>query len=111
MPPKTTNNSRSLRRQADGLELKITGRQRTLRFRIDRIKLAMAARLAAPAMLLVAFGTGVVLEQTGHRRKDPLAYLINAGYAGVRLLASLSLAIRASNRSHQENRVDHVRPN
>ena len=110
MPRQTTNDSRSLRQQAAALELKLAGRHRRLRSRIDRIKQTMAASLASPTLLLVAFGTGVVLEHTSHRRKDSLAYLLNAGYAGVRMLASLSFAIRAANKSHQKENVDHVHP-
>jgi len=110
MPLKTTNKSRSLRRQADRLELKLADRRWTLRLRFDRAKQALVARLSSPTMLLVAFGTGVALEQTSHRRKDSLADLLNAGYAGIRLLASLSYAKRASDRSHQESSVDHVQP-
>jgi len=110
VPRQTTNDSRSLRRQADSLELKLASRHRTLRSRMDRIKQAMAARLASPTMLLVAFGTGVVLEQTSHRRENSLAYLLNAGYAGVRMLASLSFAIRAANKRHQKENVGHVHP-
>lgn len=111
MPLRTDNNSRSLRRQADKLELKIAGRQRTLRFRFNGIKQTILTRLTSPTALLLAFGTGVVLEQTGHRRRNSLAYLLNAGYAGVRLLASLSSAIWMTNRSQQEGSLDHVQPN
>lgn len=110
MPQQTKKNSRSLQRQADTLELKLAGRQRKLRFRIDRIKQAMVARLTSPTTLLVAFGTGVFLEQTSHRRKDTLAYLLNAGYAGIRLLASLSYAVRAFHGKHQESSKCHVQP-
>jgi hypothetical protein len=110
MPLKNTSNSRSLRRQADRLELKLADHQRTLRFRIERSKQTMVARLTSPTTLLVAFGTGVLLEQTSHRRKDSLAHLLNAIYAGIRLLASLSYAVRASDRPHQENSVTHVQP-
>jgi hypothetical protein len=110
MPHQTKKNSRSLRRQADTLELKLACRQRKLWFRIDRIKQAMVARLASPTMLLVAFGSGVVLEQTSHRRKDTLAYLLNAGYAGIRLLESLSYAVWAFHRKHQESSKGHVQP-
>jgi len=110
MTLKSDNRSLSLRKQADGLELKLAGRHRMLRFRIDRIKRAVMSRIASPTALVVGFGVGVVLEKTGDRRKDSLAYLLNSAYASARLLVSLSTMIRAFNRSHLDNKPDNVHP-
>lgn len=108
MPILATSTSRSLRQRADRLELQIAGRRRRLRFRVDGIKHAVIANLASPAMLLVAFGAGVALEKTGHRRSDSLAYLLNASVAAARMLASLSFAIQAATRGPDNDSPDHV---
>lgn len=110
MKTQAANNSRSLRLQADGLEHQLGCRRQRLRLRITGIKQAVIVRLASPAMLLAAFGIGVALEQTSHRRKGSLAYMLNAGYAGARLLATLLSTMRAANRSYRESRPDHVQP-
>lgn len=110
MKPQADNNSRSLRLQADGLEQKLECRQQRLRVRISGIKHAVISKLTSPATLLAAFGIGVALEQTSHRRKGSLAYMLNAGYTGARLLATLLSTMRAANRSYRESSPDHVQP-
>lgn len=109
MPILATSTSRSLRQQASRLEGRLAGRRRRLRFRVDGIKHAMVTNLASPVMLLVAFGTGVALEKTGHRRRDSLVNLLHAGDAAVRMLASLSFAVRAATQNPDDDSHHHVR--
>lgn len=82
--------AQSLRRQVAGLEQQLVLRRRRLRDGVAEISRKTATRMVSPGVLLVAFGVGVALEQSGHRRGWSLPTALDATNAGLRLLLTFS---------------------
>lgn len=88
--------SQSLRRQVAALEQQLVLRRRRLRDVAAGISRKTATRMVSPGVLLVAFGVGVALEQSGHRRGWSLPNALDATNAGLRLLLTFSSLERRS---------------
>jgi hypothetical protein len=81
-----------LRQQVAGLERQVVLRRQRLRDVAARFSRKTASRMVSPGVLLVAFGAGVALEQSGHPRDWSLPSALDAANAGLRLLLTFSSA-------------------
>jgi len=84
--------SQSLRQQVAGLERQLVLRRQRLRDVAARFSRKTASQMVSPGVLLLAFGVGVALEQSGQPRCWSLPTALDAANAGFRLLLTFSSA-------------------
>jgi len=99
--------SHSLIRQVNALEMQIMSHHRNLKSVEAGFKRKITAGMVSPGSLLAAFGIGVVMQQTNHRRGWSPATVVAAADASIRLLLWFTSPLQAGNdNSTQESDHD-----
>ncbi len=105
-----SEHSGSLTRQINALEMQIMTRHRNVRTVVAGFKRKITDWMVSPVTLLEAFGIGVAIEQTNHRRGWSMASIVGAASASIRLLLSFSSQVQSgSEKTTQESNRDFTR--